>query len=102
MVRITYLMMTERKIKIPEIARLSSKGQVVIPKVIRDALKLEPGMPLAVDMSRGMIIMKPIRGPIEDEDFRVLEEISKAWDEIERGEYRRAKVEDFLREIKKW
>ena len=102
MVRITYKMMVKRKIRIPEIARLSSKGQIVIPKVIRDALKLEPGMPLAVDVSRGMIIMKPIRSPIEEEDLRVLEEVGKAWNEIERGEYRRAKVEDFLREIKKW
>jgi AbrB family looped-hinge helix DNA binding protein len=94
--------MIEKKIKIPEIARLSSKGQVVIPKVIRDALKLEPGMPLAVDVSKGMIIMKPIRSSIEEEDLRVLEEVSKAWDEIEKGEYRHAKVEDFLKEIRKW
>ncbi len=94
--------MVRRKIKIPEIARLSSKGQVVIPKVIRETLKLEPGMPLAVDVSRGMIIMKPIRSPIGEEDLRVLEEVSKAWDEIENGEYRRAKVENFLREIQEW
>lgn len=81
---------------------MSSKSQVVIPKVIRDALKLEPGMSLVVDVSKGMIIMKPIRSPIEEEDLRVLEEVSKAWDEIEKGEYRHAKVEDFLKEIRKW
>ena len=102
MVRITYVMMAEKKIRIPEIARLSSKGQVVIPKGIRESLKLEPGMPLAVDVSRGMIIMKPLRSPIDEEDLKVLEEVDRAWHEIERGEYRRARVEDFLREIKKW
>jgi len=94
--------MSKRKIRIPEIARLSSKGQIVIPKGIREALKLEPGMPMAVDVSRGMIIIKPIRNPIEEEDIRILEEIEKAWNEIEKGEYRHAKVKDFLREIKKW
>ncbi len=102
MVRIAYKTMVRRKIRTPEIARLSSKGQVVIPKGIREALKLEPGTPLAVDVSRGMIIMKPIRSPIEEEDLRALEEVGEAWDEIERGEYRRARVKDFLMEIRKW
>lgn len=46
------------------------------------------------------MIMKPIRSPIEEENFRVPE----GWQslgEIERSEYcRAAKVEDFLKEIK--
>ena len=90
------------KIKIPEIARISSKGQIVIPKVFREALKLEPGTPMAVDIHQGLLIMKPIRSPIVEEDFKILEEIGRAWEEIERGEYRSAKVDDFLREIKEW
>jgi AbrB family looped-hinge helix DNA binding protein len=90
------------KVKIPEIARMSSKGQVVIPKAFRDALRLGPGSPMAVDMSRGMLIMKPIRSPMAEDDFKILEEVGRAWDELERGEYKRAKAEDFLREIKKW
>jgi len=90
------------KIKIPEIARISSKGQIVIPKVFREALKLEPGTPMAVDIHHGLLIMKPIRSPIVEEDFKILEEIGRAWEEIERGEYRSAKVDDFLREIKEW
>lgn len=92
----------EKKIKpqIPEITRISSKGQIVIPKIFRNALRLKPGTPIAVDMRKGILIMKPVRSPIDEGDFRILEEVSKAWEEIERGEYRRAKAEDFLREIK--
>ncbi|MDI6655415.1 MAG: AbrB/MazE/SpoVT family DNA-binding domain-containing protein [Candidatus Hydrothermarchaeota archaeon] len=94
----------EKKIKhrIPEIARISSKGQMVIPKIFRNALQLKPGAPIAVDMHKGMLIMKPVKSPIDEEDFRILEEVGKAWEEIERGEYERARAEDFLREIKKW
>ena len=51
-----------------------------------------------MDVSGRMIIMKPIRSPIEEENFRVPE----GWQSLERGEYcRAAKVEDFLKEIKK-
>jgi bifunctional DNA-binding transcriptional regulator/antitoxin component of YhaV-PrlF toxin-antitoxin module len=100
MVSISYNDMVKRKI--PEIARMSSKGQVVIPKVFRNAMKLTTGAPMAVDMRGDMLIMKPIRSPIEEEDFRILKEVEEAWEEIERGEYKRAKVEDFLREIKEW
>lgn len=104
MVRFSYINAMEKKIKpqIPEIARISSKGQIVIPKIFRNALQLKPGAPIAVDMRKGILIMKPVRSPIDEGDFRILEEVSKAWEEIERGEHRRAKAEDFLREIKKW
>ncbi len=85
-----------------EIARISTKGQIVIPKAFRKILNLEPGTPLAVDVNKGMLIMKPVRSPIEEADFKVLEEVREAWEEIERGEYKKAKTEDFLKEIKEW
>lgn len=85
-----------------EIARISTKGQVVIPKVFRDLLKLEPGTPMAVDVSSGMLVMKPVRSPITEKDCKVLEEVNEAWKEIERGEYKKAKTEDFLKEIREW
>lgn len=39
--------------------RLSSKGQIVIPKDIRDALRLQPGERLAVTLKGRKIIMEP-------------------------------------------
>jgi bifunctional DNA-binding transcriptional regulator/antitoxin component of YhaV-PrlF toxin-antitoxin module len=83
------MMEKKAKIKIPEITRVSSKGHVVIPKIFREALKREPGTPLAVEMRLGMLVMKPIRSPIEEEDLKILEEVGRAWEEIERGVQKR-------------
>lgn len=38
---------------------LSSKGQVVIPKSIREALQLEPGDTLVAEVSGGIINLRP-------------------------------------------
>ncbi len=41
------------------ITRLSSKGQVVLPKPVRDALGLEPGDELWVEVEEGVIRIVP-------------------------------------------
>jgi AbrB family looped-hinge helix DNA binding protein len=43
-----------------ETVKLSTKGQVVIPKEIRDAGHLEPGMEFAVVFEDGQIRMTPV------------------------------------------
>ena len=40
---------------------LSSKGQVVIPKAVRDALHLEPGTEFTVKTQDKQIILQPVR-----------------------------------------
>lgn len=87
----------------PELTRLSSRGQVVIPKKIRERLNLKVGTPLAIDvMDTGIIVIKEIKSPVEEEDLKILKEVNEAWERIEMGEYRKAKVDDFLKEIDKW
>jgi len=87
----------------PEITKLSSRGQVVIPKKIRERLNIKAGTPLAIDvMDTGMIVIKEIKSPVEEEDIKILKEVNEAWERIGRGEYRKAKVDDFLKEIDKW
>jgi len=44
-----------------ETTRLTSKGQVVIPKVIRDRLKVRPGTELTVTLEGGRIVLNPVR-----------------------------------------
>jgi AbrB family looped-hinge helix DNA binding protein len=41
-------------------AKLSTKGQIVIPKKVRDELGLEPGDPLAIGVSGDRIVLRKI------------------------------------------
>jgi AbrB family looped-hinge helix DNA binding protein len=51
--RLTRILLMERTL-------LSSKGQVVIPKAVRDALHLEPGTEFAVKTMRNAVLLEPI------------------------------------------
>ena len=87
----------------PELTKLSSKGQVVIPKEIREKLGLKEGTPLAIEATdTGLVVIKEIKSPVDEEDIKALKEVTEAWERIERGEYRKAKVDDFLKEIEEW
>jgi len=44
------------------LARLSSKGQIVIPKEVRESLGLERGTEFHVQVEAGRIVLQPI-GP---------------------------------------
>ncbi len=60
-----------------ETSRLSSKGQVTIPKEIREAIGLEPGNLVGYEVQDGVIIVKRI----EAFDIAFHEALSKALDE---------------------
>lgn len=48
------------------LARLSSKGQVVIPKSIRKALRLRAGTQFHIHLGEGKIILEPVTpSPVE-------------------------------------
>ena len=42
------------------VVKLSSKGQLVVPKEIREALGLHPGAELNVELVAGRIILRPV------------------------------------------
>lgn len=42
------------------VTTVSGKGQVVIPKAVRDALALQPGTRLFVSVDDGTILLKPV------------------------------------------
>jgi AbrB family looped-hinge helix DNA binding protein len=41
--------------------KLSSKGQIAIPKAIRDRLRLKKDMALEISVGRSLILLKPLR-----------------------------------------
>ena len=46
--------------------RISTKGQVVIPKAVRDALGLRPGDELRVELEAGAIRLVPQKKSLEE------------------------------------
>jgi len=78
------------------ITAISTKGQIVIPKSIRDSLDLKPGTRLMVKVLDGKIILEPIkmqdpaerlRGKFKGEDLlKALEEEHHKEISLEYGE----------------
>ena len=54
--------------------RMSSKGQVVIPEEVREKLGLRPGTQFEVLGSRGMIVLRPLNVPSQEEFDRIVAE----------------------------
>jgi len=87
---------------IPELTRVSSKGQLVIPKDIRENLHIKEGDVFATTSTDSLIILKRIKNPIMKEDLIILKEVEEAWKEIEAGKCKTMEKEKFIEEIKKW
>jgi len=67
----------------PAITAMSSRGQVVLPKKIRTALKLSAGTQFAVFSHDGNILLKPIKAPNVSEFSGLLEQ-AREWAAAER------------------
>ncbi len=63
---------------ITEVTSVSSKGQVVLPKTVREALSLDTGSKLVVLTDGENILLKPIIAPSLDE-FESLMQESQKW-----------------------
>ena len=61
-----------------DITAVSSKGQVVLPKEIRDNLQIEAGTKLMVISDGVSIILKPIPKP-DISEFQTLMEAASGW-----------------------
>ena len=47
------------------IVKISSKGQITIPKSVREALKVKPGDRLEIEVRGEVAILRPLRKPSE-------------------------------------
>ena len=88
--------------EILEITKVSSKGQIVLPKNIRKELNIKKGSLFALTTKGKLIMLKKIEKPILKEDLITLKNVEKAWREIESGKFRKASKKDFLKELTKW
>ncbi|MGB9903784.1 MAG: AbrB/MazE/SpoVT family DNA-binding domain-containing protein [Desulfotomaculales bacterium] len=52
-----------------QIVNLSTKGQIVIPKKIRDALGVQSGARFGIELADGKIILKPVKEYAADDLF---------------------------------
>ena len=61
-------MKVRKGVLVMSIVRLSSKGQLVLPKKIREHLGLKPGEQLKGDLIGGRIILEPVE-PLTETDW---------------------------------
>ena len=63
---------------VTDVTALSSKGQVVLPKPIRESMKIESGAKLIVISDGSSIILKPVPMP-DITEFQKLMDAASAW-----------------------
>lgn len=63
---------------VSDITAVSSKGQVVLPKAIREKLQIVPGVKLMVFSDGNNILLKPIPEP-DISEFRNLMDATSKW-----------------------
>jgi AbrB family looped-hinge helix DNA binding protein len=85
-----------------EITRASSKGQIVIPKGIRQSLDMKSGSLFIVTERNKMIILKKLDQRITKEDMKTLKLVEEAWKDLESGKYKIYPKDEFFKEFSKW
>jgi len=85
-----------------EIAKVSSRGQLVIPQNIRFKMKIKEGSMFAVASFDKMLVLKKIDSPISEADKKTLKIVDEAWDDIEKGRYETASLADFMKQAERW
>lgn len=88
-----------------ETTRVSSKGQVVIPKAVRDALGIQAGTVLNAEVKDGVVVLRPVRKerrlPTKDELGQVAGRLARPGPYPTKEEEEAAIAEMFRREWSK-
>ena len=89
--------------EIPELVKLSSKGQLVIPRKIRRTRHIKEGSVFAISSPKeDILILKRVVNPLLQEDLEILKDIEESWESIKKGKYKESSKEDFLEELESW
>jgi AbrB family looped-hinge helix DNA binding protein len=91
-----------KRLEVPELTKASSKGQIVIPSVVRRKLGIKKGSVFAVSSRKDMIVLKKLETGIMPEDLKTLKLIEEAWRDMEEGRYKVYSRKAFFKEFEKW
>ncbi|MFW6450404.1 MAG: AbrB/MazE/SpoVT family DNA-binding domain-containing protein [Nanoarchaeota archaeon] len=82
------------------IAKISSKGQLVIPSNLRKDIKTGEEFLIVKDGNR--MILKNIKDVADElkDDLKFAQKVDKAWQEYEKGRFKKSSKKDFLEELK--
>jgi antitoxin MazE len=86
-------------------ATISSKGQIAIPKEIRDALHIKAGDKFTVEIIDGTIVLRPVVTLTIPKDqawfwtSEIQKVVKKAEENFQKGSYRTYKLEELTGEL---
>ncbi len=83
------------------IAKVSTKGQIVIPLALRAGIKEGDEFLIVKDKDR--LVLKNMKGLASElkDELKFIQKIDAAWDEYEKGKFISKSKEDFLKELRK-
>lgn len=84
-----------------ELTKMSSKGQIVIPKEMREGFK--EGEKFVVIKTQNKLLLKPVKDFNEniEDDLKFAQRTEEAWKRYEKGEFVSKTTEEFLKELDK-
>jgi AbrB family looped-hinge helix DNA binding protein len=87
-----------------EIVKISSRGQFVLPLSMRKKFRIGKGEKLMVVENEGTMVLRPIKemGSDVDDEIYMMQKAAHAWDEIEKGNFKRMPKARFLKELEAW
>jgi len=85
-----------------EITRMSSKGQIVIPKEMRK--DIDEGEKLIIIQDKNQLIIKRAKDIDKNfkEDLEFARRTEEAWKRYEKGEFIEMDADEFLKKLKTW
>jgi len=83
---------------------ISSKGQIAIPKEIREVLDIKEGDKLTYKLEKGKIVLEPIVSIPRSQAYfwtpEVQEKVKKAEENFKSGNFKTREIDKFVKELK--
>ncbi|MFH1591594.1 MAG: AbrB/MazE/SpoVT family DNA-binding domain-containing protein [archaeon] len=84
------------------IARMSTKGQIVIPNPLRE--DFDVGEEFLVIKDKRRIVLRSMKSMARDlkDDLQFADKVEKAWQSLSKRKSKKMSKTDFLRELESW